>query len=193
MARTTSIDALASALESTPPDLRAHSSPDGAVTLLFTDIEDSTGMMERVGERRAYEIFRDHSAVVRALAEKHGGSVVKSQGDGFMIVFPSAHAGLHCALAMQRAVASRDAEPPLRIRIGLHTGFVIADAGDFFGRNVVLAARIADHASGGEVLVSGALREYTQTDPSFSFESLGELRFKGLLGEQAVYCVPWAA
>jgi class 3 adenylate cyclase len=95
---------------------------------------------------------------------------------------------------MQRAFAERvfgDGER-LRIRIGLHAGAVIPDEDDFFGRNVVLAARIADRARGGEILVSSELKEYTEIDPSFAFEQLGELELKGLLGSHVVYSVAWA-
>ena len=69
---------------------------------------------------------------------------------------------------------------------------MIADAEDFYGRNVVLAARIADHAQPGEILVSAALREYTSSDPSFEFEPRGEQHFKGLLGEHPVFSVSWS-
>jgi class 3 adenylate cyclase len=65
----------------------------------------------------------------------------------------------------------------------------MADEADFYGRNVVLAARIADHAQPGEILISAALREYTATDPSFEFEPRGEQHFKGLLGEHPVFAV----
>ncbi len=161
------------------------------MTLLFTDIEGSTDLMERLGERRAFELFRDHGVLVRRVVEACGGDVVKSQGDGFMVAFASAHAGLRCAIELQRALASADADPPLKVRAGVHTGLVILDQEDFFGRNVVLAARIADHAAGGEILVSSTLKELTETDPSLSFEPLGGLAFKGLRGTHEVYEVRW--
>ena len=94
---------------------------------------------------------------------------------------------------MERAFEERPDESaqPLRIRIGAHTGFVIADADDFYGRNVVLAARIADQACGGEILVSEAAKQYTESDPGFRFESRGELRLKGLVGEHTVFQLQW--
>lgn len=190
-----SIDAVAAAVGDEPLDFGGMSSPDGAITLLFSDIEDSTGIEERLGERRWAGVLRDQDVLVRQLVEHHGGKVVKSEKDGCMCSFASAHAGLRCGIEMQRTFAEQpvpDAGEPLRVRIGLHAGFVIADASDFFGRNVVLAARIAEHARGGEILVSSAIREYTGSDPSFSFESRGEQHFKGLLGEHAVYAVDWS-
>ena len=95
---------------------------------------------------------------------------------------------------MQRAFAAHplaDGER-VRVRIGLHAGTVIADADDFFGRNVVLTARIADHARGGEILVSAALKRFTETDRSFDFERHGEVELKGLLDTHVVYAVRWA-
>ena len=187
-----SIDAIASGLETEVPDLRSHSSPEGAVTLLFSDVEGSTELLERIGERRSFEVLRDHNVIIRRVAELHEGTVVKSQGDGFMIAFSSARAGVRCALAIQRTFAGfvvEETGEELRVRMGLHAGFVIEDAEDFFGRNVVLAARIAEQARGGEVLVSSELREYAQSDPLLRFEPRGEVRLKGLSGRHEVYAV----
>ena len=79
----------------------------------------------------------------------------------------------------------------MALRIGLHSGFVIANPDQPLGRNVVLASRIAAQAKGGEILVSSTLKQYTETDPSFRFEPHGEYHFKGVLGEHAVYAVRW--
>jgi class 3 adenylate cyclase len=191
--RPSSIDAVASAVDPESLDLTEKSSPDGAITLLFSDIEGSTAIMERVGERRSFEVLRDHTSLVRQLVETFGGAVVKSQGDGFMVSFPSAHAGVHCAIEMQRTFDGHSVPDvgPLKVRIGLHSGYVIADAEDFFGRNVVLAARIADRARGGEILVSSTVKDYTETDPRVEFEPRGEFHLKGLLGEHTIYAVRW--
>ena len=195
MRGTSSIDAVAAAVGEEALDFGGMSSPDGAITLLFSEIEDATGIEERLGERGWAVLLRDHGTLVRQLVEHHGGQVVKSQDDGCMCSFASSHAGLRCAIELQRTFAEKPApdggEPP-RVRIGLHSGFVIADASDFYGRNVVLGARIARLARGGEILVSAAIREYTGGDPSLRFESRGEQHFKGLLGEHAVYAVDWS-
>jgi class 3 adenylate cyclase len=190
-----SIDVIASSLGPAPPDLGEFSSPDGALTLLFTDIDDAAGTRERLGEQQWSELLRDHRTMLERIVEHHDGNIVKSESDGHMIAFSSAHAGLHCAIEVQRTFAGRALSSlgsPLPIRSGLHTGYVIVNADDFFGRNVVLAARVADRAHGGEILVSEALREYTETDPTFSFELRGEFHFKGMLGEHKVYAVAWA-
>jgi adenylate cyclase len=166
-----SIDAVTAAVGEESVDFGGMSSPDGAITLLVTEIEGSAP---------------DHGAMLSRLVEQHDGQVVKSHAGASMCSFASAHAGLRCAIDLMRALA------PLPLRMGVHSGFVIADAADFYGRNVVLVARIADHAQAGEILVSEPLREYTASDPSFEFEPRGEHYFKGLHGEHAVYAVDWA-
>jgi class 3 adenylate cyclase len=191
----TSIDVIASALGPAPPDLGEFSSPDGALTLLFTDIEDAATLHEQLGDDRWADLLRDYRAMLEQIVQHHDGTVVKSESDGHMIAFSSAHQGLRCAIEIQRTFAGRTVgglEAPLGIRSGLHTGFVIVQAEDFYGRNVVLAARVADRARGGEILVSETLREYTETDPSFRFEPRGEFHFKGMLGEHIVSAVDWA-
>jgi class 3 adenylate cyclase len=191
-----SIDVIASTLGPTAlPELGQFSSPDGALTLLFTDIQDAVGVAERLGDERWEELLRDHRAMLDQIVAHHDGSVVKSRVDGHMIAFSSAHAGLRCAIEIQRTFAGRELAAlggPLRVRTGVHSGFVIVNANDYMGRNVVLAARIADRATGGEILVSSALKEYTETDRSFHFELRGEYHFKGVLGEHVVYSVDWS-
>jgi class 3 adenylate cyclase len=188
----TSIDVIASALGDEQPQLGQMSSPDGALTLLFCDIEDAGEIREEVGEERAQELLRDHRTIVEQVVRHHGGTVAKSHDDGFMVAFDSAHAALRCAIDLQSSLADRTVpggERPLRLRVGLHTGFVILNEEEMYGRNVVLGARIAGCARGGEITVSSTLKEYTESDPSFRFEERGEHRFKGVLGEHNVFAV----
>ena len=105
----TSIDAVHLAVAAEQPDLRPHAAPDGTVTLLFTDIEDSTGLTVRLGDQRWLEILRAHHALVRQQVQMHGGFEVKCQGDGFMLAFSSARRALDCAVAIQRAVEAGNA------------------------------------------------------------------------------------
>ena len=163
------------------------------MTLLFTDIEGSTEIIEQVGDQRWYRILRDHRALVEHLVRAFDGSVVKSQGDGFMIAFRNAGAALRCAIEMQRTFSSRTSGDvaELKVRIGLHTGVVIADAGDFYGKNVVLAARIADAASGGEILVTSDLKARAETHAPFRFALRGDFALKGLLGRHTAFAVDW--
>jgi len=158
------IDRMISSVEEEQPDLRRAEAPDGTVTALFPDIEDSTRLTERLGDQRWIELLEAHDAIVREDVRKHGGYEVKSQGDGFMLAFPSAREALACAIDIQRAIADRAAagELPLQVRMGVHTGEAIQRDGDFYGKSVILAARIADHASGGEILVSSLVKELVE-------------------------------
>jgi class 3 adenylate cyclase len=190
----TSMDAVAAAVARERPDLRHHASRDGTVTILFTDIEGSTAMIERLGDRRAHEVLRAHNALVRAQIAFHRGVEVKSQGDGFMVAFQIARDALGCAVAIQRAftgdVAKRIGEV-IRVRIGLHTGEAIRDADDFFGKAVVLAARIADQARGGEILCSAELARGADGAGEFRIEPGRAVALKGLSGTFAVCRVAW--
>ena len=187
-----SIDVIASALEPVAPALGRMSSPDGAVTLMLSDIAEADAAAEQLGAERWEQLVRDHHLLVEQILARHDGQVARFQGDGFLASFGSAHAGLHAAVDLQRtfSAAPTDAQS-LSVRIGLHSGFVIGNPEQMMGRNVVLAARIAGQAKGGEILVSSTAKEYTETDPSFRFEERGEFHFKGLLGEHIVYAVSW--
>ena len=193
---TTSIDDVIDAVESERPDVRRYAAPDGTVTILFSDIESSTAMTERLGDTRWLELLRDHNVVFRDRLRAHGGFEVKNQGDGFMLVFPDPLEALRCAIEVQRTFEEKGAEQPeerIRVRMGLHTGEAIAEEGDFFGRNVILAARIAAQAAGGEVLVSEALHDHADGEDGMSFDDGRELELKGLAGSHRVYRAEWQA
>ena len=120
-----------------------------------------------------------------------GGMEVKAQGDGFMLAFAEPAAALDCAVAIQRRLAERNAagaECPLRVRIGLHTGPAIRRGRDFFGRNVVIAARVAAQAVGGEILVTEQLRAAADAPEA---PAPRDLSLKGLEGTQRVHAVAW--
>jgi adenylate cyclase len=184
-----SIDVIASALEPVIPALGTVSSPDGAITLMLSDIADADTMAAQLGAERWERLLADHRLLVEQLVGRHDGQVVRFRRDGFLASFNSAHAGLHAAVELQRTFTA--GTPALQVRAGLHSGFVIANPEQLLGRNVVLASRIASRARGGEILVSSSLKQYTDTDPSFHFELRGEYHFKGLLGEHVVFAVRW--
>ena len=117
------------------------------MTILFTDIEGSTHITESLGDLEWMNLLHDHNAIVRDQVARHSGFEVKSQGDGFMLAFPSAREALKCAIDIQRALGRRDSDD-LRVRIGLHTGEPVRDADDFYGKAVNLAARIARNPNG---------------------------------------------
>jgi class 3 adenylate cyclase len=192
--RRTPLDRMLWWFEEERPDLRSAAAPDGTVTILFTDIEDSTALNESLGDGRWMEVLRAHNEIVRECIREHGGYEVKSQGDGFMVAYPSAREGLQCAIDMQRTLASAKFEgfaEPLRVRIGLHTGEAIREGDDFFGRSVTLAARLGERADGREILTSAIVRDLVGGRSEIGFEDAGEAQLKGLRGSERVYRVVW--
>jgi class 3 adenylate cyclase len=188
----TSIDVIASALEPLTPAVGRLSSPDGALTLMLSDIADADTLASTFGQEDWDRLLSDHHLLVGQLVAHHDGTVVKVERDGFLATFNSAHGGLHAALELQQTFAGPvDEDNALALRIGMHAGFVISGSEELLGRNVVLAARIAAFAAGGQILISSTLKEYTESDPTFEFEPRGAHHFKGLLGEHELYEVRW--
>jgi class 3 adenylate cyclase len=191
----TSIDHVSATVRAERPDLSSHAAPDGTVTILFSDIEGSTTMTERLGDLRWLDVLRANNAIVREKVAEHAGFEVKSEGDGFMLAFQSARRALQCAIAMQGAFAQRNesAEEPVRVRMGLHAGEAIKEANDFYGRHVILASRIANQAQGCQILVSSLLKELTESAGDIRFDEGREVELKGLAGFHRVFAVTWEA
>ena len=168
-------------------------------TILFTDVEGSTALTERLGDAKARELLREHESITRDALSEHGGAEVKTMGDGFMASFSSATGALECAIALQRAFDKRNAgaqqATPLRIRIGLNAGEPIAEddpggRGDLFGTAVNMAARIASKAEGGEILASNVVRELV-AGKGFLFNDRGETELRGFEDPVRVFEVRW--
>ena len=161
-------------------------------TVLFTDVEGSTALTQRLGDASAREVLREHERIVREALRAHGGSEVKALGDGFMASFSSATGALKCAVAMQRAFTqhSETADEPIRVRMGLNAGEPIAEAEDLFGTVVNLAARIAAQAAGGEILVAGVVRELA-AGKGFLFADRGDVALRGFEDPVRLFEVRW--
>jgi len=176
------------------PDLSGRAAPDGTVTVLFSDIESSTSMTERLGDQRAQEVLRAHNAIIRSQVATHEGFEVKSLGDGFMLAFSSARRAVQCAIAIQQSLMSYNEghhEDPIRVRIGLHAGEVVREVDDFYGKNVILASRIAGQATGGQILVSALLKELTESAGDLRFGDGHDVKLKGLTGTTRVFPIIW--
>ena len=148
-----SLGALVSSLG--PDDDLAEGIPAGTVTVMFTDIEDSTVVSQEIGDQKWTEIVEDHFAILDQVVKRNRGNVVKRLGDGTMTVFESARAAIDAAIEIQSAVSVTD----LRVRIGVHTGDSLRRDGDYYGVAVNKAARIAGIADGGEIMVSAVTAE----------------------------------
>lgn len=173
----------------------ARRQPEGTVTVLFTDIVDSTSIVQQLGDEGSRALFRDHDCLLRAAVEQHAGVEVKHQGDGLMVAFSSARSATLCAIDMQRAIDGHNAEHGehvLRVRIGLHTGEVIAEEQDYFGETVIVASRIKDVALGGQILASGLTKALVRENGA-RFTDQGERQLKGLREPQRLFEVAWHA
>jgi class 3 adenylate cyclase len=162
---------------------------------MFSDIESSAEKTARLGDQRWLALLREHDRIVRNSVNQRGGRVVKTQGDGFMVSFKSARAAVLAAVSIQQAMHARteaDGVEAVRVRLGIHTGEAIsASDGDLFGRHVVVAARIADAATGGEILVSSLVREIALGRGDLFFGEARTVHLKGI-GDHAVHQVLWS-
>ena len=142
-----------------------------------------------LGDQRWLEVLRVHNDVVKNTTTEHGGSIVKGQGDGFMLAFASARRALTCALAIERAIddAFRGPGSMIRVRIGVHVGETVREADDFFDHAVSYAARIASAAAGGEVVVSELVHALVAQTGEFAFEAPRHVELKGIDAPQKVY------
>ncbi len=164
--------------------------PDGGiVTVLFTDVVNSTELLMQLGDERAETQRREHFKVLRDAVADHGGHEVKTMGDGIMVVFPSAVDAVRCATAIQRSTAAKGVD----VRVGLHVGEPIRDEGDYFGTPVVIARRLCDAADGGQILTSDLVHALVGTRGEFSFHDAGFLALKGLTEPVAAWEVGWEA
>ncbi len=169
--------------------------PDGEVTIFFSDIESSTALNSELGDEEWVKLLAAHDRLLHTYVEKHRGLIVKSQGDGYMVVFSTPELALGASLDIQRALSAkrqrsrRLRRTPLRVRIGLHTGTAIEKEGDYFGRNVAMAARVASMADGGEILVSTDIADRLIDSSDFVFVEEDTVEFKGLPGEHQLFSV----
>lgn len=180
-----SIEDLADWAEVERPDL-ARLAPSGRVAIVFSDIEDSTALNERIGDRAWVRLIGKHDRLIRRQVGSHHGHVVKSQGDGFMIAFAEPEQAVRCSLDVQQALRKRP--NGIRVRIGVHVGKSVRRGDDLFGRNVAMAARVAAEADGGQTLVSEAVHD-ALPDDEFDFDDGRDVELKGFAGTHRLYAV----
>jgi predicted ATPase/class 3 adenylate cyclase len=158
--------------------------PTGTVTFLFTDIEGSTELLQRLGDRRYADVLDEHRRILRdAFAEGHGQEI-GTQGDAFLVAFSRARNALGAAVAAQRAL-TKHAWPDaasLRVRMGLHAGEPVSETGGYVGLDVHRAARICAAGRGGQILLSQSVEVLAARDlpPGVSLLDLGAHRLKDL-------------
>ncbi len=181
----------------------------GPLTILFTDMEGSTSLTQRLGDAKAQDVLREHNRIARAALRDHGGSEIKHTGDGIMASFASASRALECAIAVQRAFAERNAVvgaalappggaassapttgEPIRVRIGLNAGEPVAEDADLFGTAVQLAARVCAQAEPGQILVPEGVRHLV-AGKGFLFADRGDVALRGFEDPVRLFEVSW--
>ncbi len=173
-------------------------SSDGTVTVMFSDIENSTAINSEIGDTEWVKLLEAHDQLVHTYVAKHRGHVVKSQGDGYMVVFRTPELAIGASLGIQRALNAKRQRSrhlrrtPIRVRIGLHTGTAIEREGDYFGRNIAMAARVAAMAEGGQVLVTDQIADALGEWADVRFVEGDVVQLKGLPGEHRLWRVETA-
>ena len=163
-------------------------------TILFTDIEGSTDLTQRLGDDGAMRLIRIHDEIIRQALTDEGGRIVKHTGDGIMASFSSVQAALATAVGIQAALGeynAADPEAPLRVRLGMSAGEPVTEGEDLFGAAVQLAARLCDLARPGTIVVSGVVRDLA-IGKAFSFSAPRSERLKGFPEPVSVHELLWS-
>ena len=188
-----SVDELAGWAKVQRPDLVQIADADGQVTILFSDIEDSTTLNHRLGDDAWVRLLGEHDRIINRAVDAHHGYVVKTQGDGFMVAFGSPADAVGAAVDVQRAIS--DVRPgsrldPVRVRIGVHRGPAVHRDNDLFGQNVAMAARVAGQADGEEIIISDAV--FDDLGGSVPVVQARDVELKGIPGTHVVHAIDWA-
>jgi adenylate cyclase len=178
---TSDIDDLVSSLDASASAAIAGSSHSGTVTLLFSDVENSTELSDSLGDEAWAQLIGDHLKSLSESVETHRGTLVKTLGDGAMAAFASVSDALECALDIQRQASVL----PFNVRVGLHTGDAIHEDGDYVGITVNKAARIASAAQPGEIAISSVTAEMAR-GRGYALGSSRTVELKGLAGAHRV-------
>lgn len=165
--------------------------PSGTVTLLFTDIEGSTGLLDRLGER--YEaVLKDVRAIIGKAVADAGGREVEVRADEYFAVFEKVEAAIEAALSFQRGLTDNawPNDAAVRVRVGIHTGEIILTSSGYIGLPVHEASRLCNAAHGGQILVTGATLEATErAELGIEFVELGPHHLRGLPAATEVFQV----
>jgi class 3 adenylate cyclase len=179
------VDALMDEVEEFLLGTRIGAAVDRRVaTVLFSDVVGSTERAASVGDRRWHGLLETHRIEARRLVARYGGQEIGTSGDGFLMSFDSPTPAIQCAVAL--CAASKSAG--LEIRVGLHSGEVVFEAGDVTGMAVHIGARVAALASPDEVLVSQTVRDMV-IGSEFGFTSKGRHELKGVPGTWEIFSV----
>jgi class 3 adenylate cyclase len=163
------------------------SSTEGTMTLVFTDIVDSTPFAEAVGDAVWAKTVAGHEAAIRAATVAEGGTVVKFLGDGSMLAFQSARGAVRSAVRIQRETASA----AFAVRIGIHSGEVMLTENDLLGMTVNKAARVASAATGSQIMISSTTRDLVGSMEGATMGEPMTVTLKGISGSHQIVPVFW--
>ena len=160
---------------STSSDAAGDDGMPSRLAVAFTDIEGFTAYTAQEGDEAASRLLADHYKATGPIVRSRGGHISKRLGDGLLLTFPSAEASVLACLEMVETEAS-----PLRLRAGIHVGDVVVADDEIIGHVVNVAARVAESAKGGEVLVTSDVRDAASDLPGVSFSRARGKSFKGV-------------
>lgn len=177
-------------LDSVSEDSAAIGSIGGTgeiVTLVFTDVVDSTVLAARMGDTDWAELMASYEKAIHEITERHQGRVVKTLGDGSMLAFSSAREAVRASIDVQRAFGGYD----FVLRVGIHSGHALRTEDDLLGLTVNKAARITAAAEGGSILASSTVKDLVGSMTGVEFGPSKNLTLKGLEGLHPVYEIEW--
>jgi class 3 adenylate cyclase len=162
---------------------------------LFADLRDYTRYVESHGDRAAAALLEAYRSLVRAAVPEHGGAEIKTEGDSFYVVFPSASSAVQCGLAILTSAAESRAAggTPIQVGIGIHAGETVETPEGYVGSAVNVAARVCSEARAGELLVTDTVRALTRTFLPVQFVDRRSRRLKGIAEPMVLYRVEPAA
>jgi class 3 adenylate cyclase len=167
--------------------------PSGTTTFLFTDIEGSTALLQRLGDTQYTHVLTELRRLLRLICRRERGREIGHQGDGLFMAFPRARDAIAAAVAAQLAILEQrwpeDAVP--QVRMGVHTGEPAANAGEFVGLDLHRAARICGAGHGGQILVSATTRALLEPRPASNVMllDLGSHRLRNLQQPEQIFQV----
>jgi class 3 adenylate cyclase len=158
----------------------------GIVTLLFTDLVNSTRILQAAGDEAGQRLFQAHHKLITEAITSSGGEELEWLGDGALAAFASSADAVRCAVSIQQIARRPVAGVRLEIRIGIHSGEVLRRDGGYFGLPVVVTRRLCDRAESGQILSSKIVADLLAARQTFSFRDLGQMELKGIASPTAV-------
>ena len=184
---TTTLDELLASVSEDPSLVSALGGSEGTMTLVFTDIADSTQLNEAMGDPAWVALLGKHESTITEITEAHLGNVCKMLGDGAMLAFESVRAAVRASIEIQQALR----DEPFSVRIGVHTGDVLRTEDDLLGLTASKAARVAAAAAGGTIMVSVTVRDLVGSQQGISFGEPILAELKGLAGTHQLVPIDW--